>query len=102
MNGLQKLQKQCPNLVKKADSLGVKEESYQDFVEVDHFISPIIHNQINLGNNIFHNLLDYSNEYIEKLSVDEDKARNYLLLTDTSINEQINLKEKFDVSDEGK
>ena len=51
---------------------------------------------------MFHNLLDYSNEYIEKLSVDEDKARNYLLLTDTSIYEQINLKEKFDVSDEGK
>ena len=51
---------------------------------------------------MFHNLLDYSNEYIEKLSVDEDKARNYLLLIDSSINEKINLREEFEVSDEGK
>ena len=43
---------------------------------MDNFIYPILHNKINLGNNIFHNLLDYGNEYIEKLSVDEDKAPN--------------------------
>ena len=31
--------------------LGVKEEHYWDFVEVDKFICLIVHNQINLGNN---------------------------------------------------
>ena len=31
-----------------------------------------INNQINLGNNVFHNLLDYGNGNIEKLSVDKD------------------------------
>ena len=46
---------------------------------------------------IFHNLLDYDNEYIEKVSVDEDKDRNSLLLIDSSINEKINLRESFDV-----
>ena len=46
---------------KKADSVGVKEEPYWDFVQVDNFIYPIFHNQINLGNNVFHNLLDYGN-----------------------------------------
>ena len=51
---------------------------------------------------MFHNLLDYGNEYIENLSVDEDKARNSLLLIDSSINENINLREEFDVLDEGK
>ena len=51
---------------------------------------------------MFHNLLYYGNEYIEKLSVDEDKAHNSLLLIDSSINEKINLREEFDVSDEGK
>ena len=40
---------------KNADSLGVKEEPYWDFVEVDNYIYPILHNQINLGNNVFHN-----------------------------------------------
>ena len=36
------------------------------------------------------------------LSVDEDKALNTLLLVDSSINENINLRENFDVSDKGK
>ena len=83
------------------DSLGSKEEPYWDFVEVDNYICQIFHNQINLGNNFFYNLLDYGNEYIKKLSVDEDKARNSLLLIDSSTNEQINFR-KFDVSNEGK
>ena len=62
---------------------------------------PILHKQINSGNNVFHNLLDYGNEYIKNLSVDEDKARNSLLLIDSYINEKINLREEFDVLDEG-
>ena len=52
-----------------ADSLGVKEEPYWDFVEVDNYNYPILHNQINLGNNVFHNLLDYSNENIENFQL---------------------------------
>ena len=87
---------------KKTDCLGVKEESYWDLVEVYNFICPILYNQINLGYNVFHNLLEYGNEYIKKLSVDEDKVHNYLLLIDSSINEKINLREEFDVSDEWK
>ena len=55
------------------------------FVEVENYICPILYNQINLRNNVFHNLLDYDNENIEKLSVDEDKARNSLLLIDSAI-----------------
>ena len=50
---------------KNAESWGVKEEPYCDFVEVDDYICPILHNQINLRNNIFHNLLDYGNENSE-------------------------------------
>ena len=51
---------------------------------------------------MFHNLLDYGNENIESLSVDEDKARNSLLMIDSSIEEMINLRDEFDVSNEGK
>ena len=60
---------------KNTDCLGVKEDPYYDFVEVNKITSPILHNQIRLGNNCFHKLLEYDNEYIEKLSVDEDKAQ---------------------------
>ena len=39
----------------------------------------------------FHNLLNYGNENIETISVDEDKAHNSLLMIDSSIDEKINL-----------
>ena len=87
---------------KDAERLGVKEESYWDFVDVENYICPILHNQINLGNNVFANLLDYGNENIESLSVDEDKARNSLLMIDSSIEEMTNLRDEFDDSNEGK
>ena len=57
---------------------------------MDNYIFQIFHNQINLGNNVFHNLLDYGNECIENNSLNEDKARNSLLVIDSSINEKIN------------
>ena len=87
---------------KNTGSLGVKKEPYWDFVEVDNSICPILYNQINLGNNVFHNFLDYGNKNIEKLSVDEDEARNSLLLIDLAIDEKFNLRGENDVSDEGK
>ena len=70
-------------------------------VEVYNFICQILHNQINLGNHFFHNLLYYGNKYIENLSVGKDESCNSLLLIDSSINKKINLREKFDVSGEG-
>ena len=39
---------------------------------------------------------------LKKILVDEDKARNSLLLIDSAIDEKINLRDEFDVSDEGK
>ena len=54
---------------KNTGSLGVKKEPYWDFVEVDNYICPILYNQINLGNNVFHNLLDYGNKNIENFQL---------------------------------
>ena len=61
--------------LRNTDHLGVKEEPYSDFVEVDKNIHPILHTQINLGNNTFHNLLNYGNEYIEQILFQEDMTR---------------------------
>ena len=41
----------------------------------------------------FNNFLDYGDEYIEKLLVDEDKSRKFLLVINSSIYEQVHLKE---------
>ena len=37
---------------------GVKESPIWDFFEVDKYICPVLHNQINLTNNVLHTLLD--------------------------------------------
>ena len=42
--------------------VGVNEDLYWEFVYVDHYISPILHNNINLINNVLYNLLDYGNK----------------------------------------
>ena len=85
-----------------AECLGVKEKLYWDYVEVNKFICSTLHNQINLGNNVLQNILDYSNEYIEKLPVKEDIARNSFLVIDSYIDEKVKLREEFDISEEGK
>ena len=63
---------------------------------------PVLHNQINLGNNVLYNLLDYGNEYIENLTSTEIMARNSLSVIDASINEKIILRQDFDISEDGK
>ena len=55
----------------------VKEQLYWDFVEVDKYSYPILYNAIYLRNNTFHNLLDYGNEYIEKLLIIEYRSRKF-------------------------
>ena len=87
---------------RELSQIGVKEAPIWEFVELQNYICPVLHNQINLGNNVLYNLLDYGNEYIEKLSSKEIIARNLLSVIDASIDEKITLRQDFDISDNGK
>ena len=80
--------------------LGVREAPIWEFVEVDKYICPVFHNQINLGNNVLYNLIDYGNECIEKITTNKQVTRNSLSLIDTYINEKIILRQEFDTSEE--
>ena len=82
--------------LKKAEYLGGKEEPYCYSVEVDNCICSILYYQINLGNNFFHNLLDYGNEYIQNLSIEEDIAQHSLLVFDSSTHVKLKSREEFD------
>ena len=73
-----------------------------EFVEVDEYICLVLNNQINLVNNVIYNLLDYGNEFIEKLTSKKIIARNYLLVIDASINETIILWHYSNISEDGK
>lgn len=87
---------------RNTECLGVKEKLYWDFLKTDKYIWPILHNLINLGTNVFHDLLNYGIEYIEMLYIKEDMVRNSLLIFDSSIVERVDLREDFDISEEYK
>ena len=82
--------------------LGVKESSIWECVEVDKYMCPVLRNQINLGNNVIYSLCDCGNEFIEKLTSNEQVARNSLSLIDGSINKKVILRQDFDISEEEK
>lgn len=44
---------------------GVKDENIWNLVQVDKYICLTFHNEINLGNTMLYNLLDYVNELTE-------------------------------------
>ena len=81
---------------------GVKESPIWECVELDNYICPVLHNQINLGNNVLYNLLDDGDDFIEKLSSKEIIARNSLTVIDASNDEKIALRQDFDISEDGK
>ena len=62
----------------------------------------ILPNQINLGNNVLYNLLDYGNKYFKEISTKEHVARNSLLIIDDSMNEIIILRQDFDAFEDNK
>ena len=72
--------------------LGLKEAPIWEFVELHHYICPVLHNQITLGNNILYNLLVYGNEFIEMLSSNKISTRNLLLVIDATSDENIALR----------
>ena len=63
---------------------------------------PVLHNQINLGNNVLYNLLDYGNKFIERLTSKEIIARDSLSVSDASIIKKIILRHDFDISEDEK
>ena len=55
-----------------------------------------------MGNNVLYNLFDYGNKYIENISTKEQVARNSLSVIDAYINENILLRQEFNISEDGK
>ena len=55
-----------------------------------------------MGNNVLYNLLDYGNEFIEKITSKEIIERNSLSVIDASINKNMLLRQDFDLSEDGK
>ena len=50
---------------------------------------------------MLYNLIDYGNEFIEKITTNRQVTRNSLSLIDAYTNEKIILRQEFDTSEEG-
>ena len=85
-----------------ATRLGVISALIWEFVQVDKYICPILHNQLNLGNNVLYYLLEYGNGFIEQITSKEQGARNSLSLIGDYIIEMIILRQDFEISEDGK
>ena len=55
-----------------------------------------------MGNTVLKKLLSYGKEYMKKISRKEQVVRNYLSVIDASINENIILRQDFDLSENNK
>mmetsp|Transcript_56849 Transcript_56849/g.66463 ORF Transcript_56849/g.66463 Transcript_56849/m.66463 type:complete len:122 (-) Transcript_56849:112-477(-) len=62
-----------------AERLGVKIKPYLDFIPMSNFVIPVLHSQINLGNDVLYSLLDYAADNIESISSEEQVTRNSYL-----------------------
>lgn len=65
--------------------LWAQEYLYWEFVHVDDYILPIHYNQINQCNNVLYNQLDYRNDRIKKISIEEETVLKSLYIIDSSI-----------------
>ena len=63
---------------------------------------PALHSQINLGNDVLYNLLDYGIDNLEPLSQEEQAARNSHMAVDSAIELKVNERNEWDASDKGK
>ena len=82
--------------------LGVKEAPIWEFVELENYICPILHNQINLANNVLYDILDNRNIFVEKLVSKEIIAHNSLSLIDAAVDKKIAQRQDFDIFEDGK
>ena len=81
---------------------GVKENPFYDAtIEVKDYITPILHLQIGLGNDIFCHLLDWIDRDVEKISSDEQLTRDTLAAMDDIIGAKVLERTDFDSSDAG-
>eukprot|EP00592_Proboscia_alata_P026337 CAMPEP_0194450808 /NCGR_PEP_ID=MMETSP0176-20130528/130941_1 /TAXON_ID=216777 /ORGANISM="Proboscia alata, Strain PI-D3" /LENGTH=135 /DNA_ID=CAMNT_0039278151 /DNA_START=585 /DNA_END=992 /DNA_ORIENTATION=- len=85
-----------------AERLGVKIKPYLDFIPMSNFVIPVLHSQINLGNDVLYSLLDYAADNIESISSEEQVTRNSYLTIDNSIAQFVTKRNDWDISNEGR
>jgi hypothetical protein len=72
-------------LKKPTEICGVVEFPIWDFIEVSHYIYPVLHGEIGLINNALDAFYDIHDDNVEVMSDEEKVARNRTILADTAL-----------------
>ena len=81
--------------------LGVNKTPYWPFIELIQYVSPLLHCQIEIGNNIFQLLREVINEYIEQYAPGEESIRTSIPTLRQIIADTAQQQNKWDDSPEG-
>jgi hypothetical protein len=82
--------------------LGVKQKPWWPFIPVSHYMIPLLHCMIGVGNQLLDVLRDIINEYLENMTLTEEKIRASIPLLKQIIAETTANRDLWDDADDGK
>ena len=82
--------------------LGVKKKPWWPFIPVTHYMVPLLHCEIGIGNQLLDTLRDIINEHLENMTRTEERMRKSIPLLNNIISETAKTRDAFDASDDGK
>jgi hypothetical protein len=82
--------------------LGVKQKPWWDFIPITHYMVPLLHCMIGVGNQLLDMLRDIFKEHLENMTHTEERIRASIPLLKKIIAETAVNRNSFDDSDDGK
>ena len=80
---------------------GVKKEPWWPFLNIKHFMCPLLHIEIGIGNNLLDRFCHVVNAFIEKMSMEEVELARKLNKYNSNIHDAVKERNEFDKSSEG-
>jgi hypothetical protein len=82
--------------------LGVKQKPWWDFIPITHYMVPLLHCMIGVGNQLLDVLRDIINEHLENMTRTEERIRASIPLLENIIAKTAVNRDSWDASDDGK
>jgi hypothetical protein len=82
--------------------LGVKKKPWWPFIPVSHYMVPLLHCEIGIGNQLLDMLRDIINEHLENMTRTEERMRASIPILNKIISKTTTKRDLWDASDDGK
>jgi hypothetical protein len=103
MDDLNKLGEKAENRRKEEQpQLGIKQRPWWPFIPLSHYMVPLLHCEIGIGNQLLDKLRDCINEHIEKMAPTEMETRLSIPILKQIIADTATYRDEWDASADGK